>query len=120
MTKHAKIAITIPPEDLAAADRLAIELDRSRSWIVAEAVRRYVAAEKAARSRSDASESRTRLDPSRAAQLARDVALSAEARVREAEDISVFSSAQPAAMEQPRRFETFDAFSSWRRSRDAR
>ena len=37
-----RIAITLPPEVLAAADRLARRLDRSRSWVVAEAVRRFV------------------------------------------------------------------------------
>jgi metal-responsive CopG/Arc/MetJ family transcriptional regulator len=42
---YARIAITLPPEDLAAADRLAAQQDRSRSWIVAEAVRQYVAAQ---------------------------------------------------------------------------
>lgn len=39
----ARIAITLPPEDLETADRLAAEQDRSRSWIVAEAIRQYAA-----------------------------------------------------------------------------
>ena len=39
----ARIAITVPPEVLVAADRLALRLDRSRSWVVAEAVRRLAA-----------------------------------------------------------------------------
>jgi hypothetical protein len=38
--KYARIAITIPERDLAAADRLAKQLDRPRSWVLAEAVRR--------------------------------------------------------------------------------
>ena len=38
---YARIAITLPPDVLEAADRLAARLDRSRSWVVAEAVRRY-------------------------------------------------------------------------------
>ena len=40
-TPYARISITLPAEDLAAADRLAAQQDRSRSWIVAEAIRRY-------------------------------------------------------------------------------
>ena len=36
-----RITITIPKEVLETADRRARELDRSRSWVVAEAVRRY-------------------------------------------------------------------------------
>ncbi len=39
----ARIAITLPPDVLAAADRLARELDRSRSWVIAEAVRQFAA-----------------------------------------------------------------------------
>lgn len=37
----ARIAITLPQEVLAAADREARRLDRSRSWIIAEAIRRF-------------------------------------------------------------------------------
>ena len=36
----ARISITIPADLLKAADRLARELERSRSWVLAEAVRR--------------------------------------------------------------------------------
>lgn len=40
-----RVTITIPQPLLAAADDLAARLDRSRSWIVAEAVRRLVSSE---------------------------------------------------------------------------
>ena len=40
-----RITITIPQPLLAAADELAARLDRSRSWVLAEAVRRMVGAE---------------------------------------------------------------------------
>ena len=41
-SKHyARIAITLPEKDLQAADRLARAQDRSRSWVIAEAVRRF-------------------------------------------------------------------------------
>jgi predicted transcriptional regulator len=52
---YARIAITLPPEDLVAADRLAEELDRSRSWVIAEAVRQFVAAQAASAHVLDAS-----------------------------------------------------------------
>jgi len=39
MTRATKIAITIPPDDLAAADRLAAKLGRSRSWVLSEGLR---------------------------------------------------------------------------------
>ncbi len=38
-----RISITIPREVLKAADRQAEELDRSRSWVVVEALRTYLA-----------------------------------------------------------------------------
>jgi len=41
-TRFARISITLPRELLVAADRRARELDRPRSWIVAEALRRYL------------------------------------------------------------------------------
>jgi hypothetical protein len=42
-TNYSRISITLPPEVLAAADRLAKRLDRPRSWVVAEAIRRFAA-----------------------------------------------------------------------------
>ncbi len=43
MSKLERTSITLPRDVLAAADREAKRLDRSRSWVVAEALRRYVA-----------------------------------------------------------------------------
>jgi hypothetical protein len=77
---YARIAITLPPEDLAAADRLARAQDRSRSWIIAEAIRKYSAAPDGGPVRSEG------LGPYRLDQLIRDLALTPERRVRVAED----------------------------------
>ena len=38
---YARISITLPREVLAAADSQAKALDRSRSWVIAEAIRSY-------------------------------------------------------------------------------
>jgi hypothetical protein len=38
---YARISITLPRDLLAAADRRAKELDRPRSWVIAEAIRSY-------------------------------------------------------------------------------
>jgi hypothetical protein len=78
---YARIAITLPQADLAAADKLAAAQDRSRSWIIAEAVRRYAAEVAQAGAPG-------RLDESRRAQLARDAALSPSERVHLAEAIA--------------------------------
>lgn len=108
MTRSAKIAITIPPDDLAAADALAKALGRSRSWVLSEALRRFVTHERLSHE----------LDASRAAQLHRDLARTAEQRVREAEhDLTTVGDFAPMGIEQPRRFENYDDFVAWRRAR---
>lgn len=108
MTKsapYARIAITLPEADLAAADRLAKELDRSRSWVVAEAVRRYAASVEQLRAHED-------IGPARRAQLQRDLALTPEERVRVAEETLALS----AHVSEPRRFANFAAFLEWQRT----
>jgi hypothetical protein len=64
---------------LAAADRLAKAQDRSRSWIIAEAIRKYAAAPDTGSLRSEG------LGPYRLDQLIRDMALTPERRIRAAE-----------------------------------
>ena len=103
--RFARIAITLPASDLASADRLAKQQDRSRSWIVAEAIRRY-AAELGEGGSPD------NLGMSRRAQLRRDLALTPEARVREAEETHHRSE----QLSDPQHFATFDDFLSWRRA----
>lgn len=77
MTKrrsYTRIAITLPRAVLRVVDELARAHDRSRSWIIAGAVRRY-----AAEPRGDRGESRE-------TELRRDLQLTPEARVRAAEE----------------------------------
>ena len=90
-TPYARIAITLPKRDLAAADRLAQTLDRPRSWVVAEAIRRLAAAPPVPTAPTGAPGSapvaqQSGLGPSRLAQLTADLALSPEDRVRAAEE----------------------------------
>ena len=89
----ARISITLPPKLVVAADRRAVELDRSRSWVVAEALQRYLesAADEPGDYRASVAQT-TRaayvvpgLDPQRRAQLEADLALTPEERIREAE-----------------------------------
>jgi Ribbon-helix-helix protein, copG family len=114
-TPFSRIAITLPAEDLAAADRLAVEHDRSRSWIVAEALRRYVAtqAESAARGSG--------LDSSRREQLRRDLALTPLERIQAVEEGIHIVSKRLAerAPDEPLWFSSFDEFLAWRRQREA-
>lgn len=101
---YARIAITLPEGDLAAADRLAAQQDRSRSWIVAEAIRQYAASV----DRNDAQHS---IGASRRIQLERDLTLTPEQRVWEAESTQRLSERTTA----PRTFATFDEFLKWQR-----
>lgn len=116
----ARIAITLPPDTLRAADELAARQDRSRSWIVAEAIRQYAAAQRGERE-TEATDARPaeRLDPTRLEQLRRDLALTPEARVLESEAVAAIGNAHGQAG-RPRTFHSYDDFVSWRRARDAR
>lgn len=108
---YARIAITLPEQDLLAADRLAATHDRSRSWIIAEAIRRYVV-------QLSSEETGERLGPSRQAQLESDLALTPEARVREAEHTArLAESRERAGNAVPRQFATYDDFLDWQHSR---
>jgi predicted transcriptional regulator len=102
----ARVAVTLPPGILKAADELATRLDRSRSWVVAEAIRQLAAAH---------GDERGILHASRRAQLERDAALSPTARVLEGEEI-VMVGPPSAHSAPPRTFQSFDAFLDWRRS----
>ncbi len=136
---YARVAITLPPEDLAAADRLAQARDRSRSWIVAEALRQYVAAADAQSSPGSGDgpmeadvvlavptgpvSSRVPYEPglgvSRTRQLVRDLALTPEERVLAAEETlalhALVREERPVAS---RFFDHYDDFLDWKRDRD--
>ena len=83
-TPYSRIAVTVPRDVLAAADRLAKALDRPRSWVVAEALRRYAASAPSPSALSPPAVGG--LGPSRLAQLEADLRLTPEERVRAAED----------------------------------
>lgn len=111
-----RISMTIPPDLVRQADRLARRWDRSRSWVIAEAVRRLAEADAApqpglvlergiaAPPRSTVPSGTDRLDPSRRRLLADDLRLSPEARVRAAER----TAREVPAKAYPRLFISFD------------
>lgn len=113
---YARIAITLPPETLRAADELAARNDRSRSWIIAEAIRQY--ATRLGVTPYTVEETVDAIGASRLEQLRRDAALSPTARVHESESISAVGEA-PARPTAPRTFSSYDAFQEWLGERDA-
>src|SRR6184192_1345034 len=76
-----RISITLPRDVLAAADRRARALDRSRSWLIVEAIRAYLS-----QSPSRVEKITPGLGPLRLAQLESDLRLTPERRVRAAEE----------------------------------
>ena len=88
-----RISITIPEDLLTAADERARSLDRSRSWVLADALRHYLAQpapalavhEPSAPRYGSAPPGATGLGQYRQAQLEADLSLSPEERVKEAE-----------------------------------
>lgn len=109
---YARIAITLPPETLRAADELAAQQDRSRSWIIAEAIRQYAA------SQSLGANVGYSLGPSRFEQLQRDASLSAQERVLIAEETLSQSAVanRNGTQDIARSFSSFDEFLAWQRA----
>lgn len=112
----ARISMTIPPDVLKRADRIAKREGRSRSWVLAEAVRQLEEPALAKPvSGKPASAKRPRLDESRRAQLKADLRLTPSERVLAAER---------TAREVPLRrygalfvsFERYEDFLEWKRA----
>lgn len=117
--RYARIAITLPQRDLAAADRLAVANDRSRSWVIAEAIRRYAAPHEPTEDLPGGVVARPGLGPFRLDQLTRDLALSPEERVRAAEETA--SGSESSARPRSRYIVSFDRvhdYLSWKRQQD--
>ena len=134
---YARIAITLPERDLAAADKLAADLDRSRSWVIAEAVRRFASGEEPpgapksiAASAAPAPSAAAPMSASAAApatteslteQLKRDMALTVDQRVLAAEQALDATRRAQKGPVVPRviAFDRYDEFLDHKRRRDA-
>jgi hypothetical protein len=121
----ARISITLPRALLRAADRLAARLGRSRSWVLAEALRRYTEAGEPAAAPPLAVHGTARvpypgfrpgLGESRQAQLKADLALTPEERVKAAEE--TFRTTQhlrgPRRVQQLLFFDRFEDYLAWK------
>lgn len=116
----ARISITLPRDVVVAADRRAAELDRSRSWVVVEALRVYLsrpASGKGVLVRKIASlpyvATRPGLGASRLAQLEADLALTPEQRVREAERTARTGELTRRRVRATRRIVQFDRYEDY-------
>lgn len=85
MSKITRVTVTLPSELLAAADARARQLDRSRSRVVAEALRTYLAAPMVREPIAPRYGRSPGVGEFRSQQIVADLALTPEQRVREAE-----------------------------------
>jgi hypothetical protein len=116
---QSRITITIPGELVEAADERAKALGRSRSWVLVEALQRYLQApaivsEPVARYRAGIGEYRQ-------VQLEADLSLSPEERVKEAQQTALaVPSRGRTGHDQVLTFETSEDYIEWKRKQDVR
>lgn len=121
----ARISITLPRDVLAAADRRAQALDRSRSWLIAEAIRAYAlgsSPQVGEPSAPPAGVTAPGLGPQRLAQLESDLRLTPEQRVRAAAVTARLGERVRGARGRPHRVLSFDQYEDyvdWKRAADA-
>ena len=117
-----RISVTVPEDLLARADRQARRLDRSRSWLVAEALRRFltVGPSTGAARQPVPSPGVSGLGAQRRAQLEADLRLAPEERVKEAER-TARAADRPASRGRRDRlisFERYEDYLDWKRRED--
>ena len=122
-----RISITLPKDVLAAADRRARAVDRSRSWLIVAAIRAYVAAAPApVREEAAAPDAASPgLGPLRLTQLESDLRLTPEQRVRAAEELARLGERVRDARWAGRRphrvlsFDRYEDYVEWKRKQAA-
>jgi hypothetical protein len=106
-----RISATIPDAIVRAIDSHAERVDRSRSWVISEALRRYLESLPGPGPAQDMG-----LDSSRLAQLRADLRLTPEERVKEADrTLSEYTSAHPSAGKPLIAFDSFEEYFEWDR-----
>lgn len=129
MAGRARISVTLPPALVEAADARARALDRSRSWVVAEALRQYLGPEPhedaGAPSRASLRVAEAAAAPYgapglgeyRVVQLEADLALTPEERVRAAEETARVTEALAPRYRAHRLllFDRYEDYLEWKR-----
>src|SRR5881392_2320223 len=120
-----RISITLPKDVLDAADKRARALDRSRSWVIVEAIKAYVVAQVTSRVReadAPAYAAVQEVANARRHHLLADLKRSPAERLRRAEDLS-----RLARQVRPRRgrreqviaFDSYEDFYEWKKAHRA-
>ena len=118
MTKIARISITLPEEVLEAADRRAEELERPRSWVVAQALRSFVSAVREPASPAYATAA---VADARRRHVAADLRLSPEERLRRAGELAKLGKLSGQRRAGGRRqiigFDSYEDYYRWNQAR---
>jgi predicted transcriptional regulator len=117
MSKSVRVTVTLPKDVLAAADARAEQLDRSRSWVVAESLRAYVA--RAGVREPVVAYGAREVAEARRVHLATDLRLSPEERLRRAEELGRIAR---SAQNRGRRsqiigFDNYEDYYEWKKAR---
>ena len=121
---HSRISITLPKDVLVAADKRARQVDRSRSWLIVEAIRAYLAAPASAAVReADAPAYAVReVADARRRHLLADLQRSPAERLRRVEDL-VRLARQVRPRRRPRQqvigFDSYEDFYEWKKAHHA-
>lgn len=105
---YERIAITLPADVRASADALSRQHQRSRSWVVAEAIRHYAGASRTPPAVNGLGEYRAR-------QLGSDFQLTPEARVRIAEETASVSLIRTPRSVRIVAFTRYEDYLDWKR-----
>jgi len=117
----ARIAITLPKEVLAATDRRAKELDRSRSRVIVDALRAYLATPAVVREPTQPAYGSDAYGVARREQLERDLAKSPAERLHAAEQAAALAQRVRQSAGSGRRhqiigFDSYEDFYEWKRA----
>ena len=125
----ARISVTVPRSLVAAADRRARELERSRSWVVAEALRRHLQSDHADQSAGPRPRAVREAAPhpyagaevaeARRRHLAAELALSPAERLHRAEELGrlALQSQGRGRRQQIIGFDSYEDYYQWKRAR---
>jgi len=118
---YTRISVTLPRDVLAAADRRAKELDRSRSWVIASALRQWTAEPGAVREPPAPPYGVEEVADVRHQHLAADLERTPVERLRRAGDLARL--ARAARHRGPRTqiigFDSYEDFYRWKKARRA-
>ena len=114
-SSYARISITLPREVLAVADRRAKELDRPRSWVIAEAIRSYQSGPPGDAAALPGAEE---VAAARRQHLMADLRLAPEERLRRAAALLRIAPGSGARRRaQVIGFDSYEDFDSWKKAR---